>query len=300
MSLPGIPPRDEFDEEAYLQLNPDVAAAIGARIVDSGWQHFTLHGHRENRPWRPQPNRMAGVIAEISPQDEMFLGDRDHYFDVGESALRCLKRVLAEAQGRPDSIRRILDLPCGHGRALRFIKPAFPRAHLTACDLNADGVAFCAKTFDAEPIVSRTNIDAIALPAPFDLIWCGSLLTHLPAAECGAFLRLFQRALTPGGILVFTLHGRSYEKSLLDARDLSGLSQEQVAALLAQYRAAGFGYVDYAGQTGYGFSMTHPTFVKSRLLTPGWRFLSHHEQAWDKRQDVVAFQSAADDRVAAD
>lgn len=296
MSAPDatLPSRDEFDEEAYLRLNPDVAAAIEAKIVGSGWQHFTLHGIREKRPFQARPNRMAGVSAEISPKDEMFLGNRDHYFDVGESALHCLERALREAQRTPESIKRILDLPCGHGRALRFIKKAFPHAHLTACDLNSHGVAFCAEQFGAEPVVSRKDVDAIPLSGDYDLIWVGSLLTHLPAQQCEAFLRLFQRVLAPGGIVVFTLHGRSYEKILTEGTEPTGLTKEAEASLLAQYRKSGFGYVDYPGQSGYGYSLTHPDYVKSRFLNPGWHLLSHHEQAWTKRQDAVALRRLPD------
>ncbi|MBI2812818.1 MAG: class I SAM-dependent methyltransferase [Opitutae bacterium] len=285
-----LPCRDEFDEEAYLQLNPDVAAAIEAKIVDSGWQHFTLHGVREKRSWKSRPNRMAGVSSAISVNDGMFLGNRDHYFDVGEKALHCIERALREGRRLPDTIKRILDLPCGHGRVLRFIKKAFPHAHLTACDLNADGVAFCAEAFGAEPIVSLKDAAAIPLPAGFDLIWCGSLLTHLSSDQGVAFLRLFQRALAPGGILVFTLHGRSYEETLVSGTEPTGLTKELEASLLSQYRESGFGYVDYPGQPGYGYSLAHPSYVVSRLLNPGWRFLSHHEQGWNKRQDVVALQ----------
>lgn len=282
-----LPSRDEFDSEAYLRLNPDVAAAIERGIVGSAWQHFTLHGIREKRPFQAKPNRMEGVFPGIAVRDEMFLGDRDHYFDVGETALHCIQTALSDASRPPGTIQRILDLPCGHGRALRFIRKAFPYAHLTACDLNADGVAFCAERFGAEPVVSQTDVDAIPLPGGFDLIWCGSLFTHLPAGQCISFLRLFQRALAPGGLLVLTLHGRSYEKTIAAGHEPTGLTKDQEKSLLDQYRESGFGYVDYPGQSGYGFSLTHPDFVKSRFLTPAWQLIRHREQGWNKRQDVL-------------
>ena len=286
-----MPPRDEFDEEGYLLLNPDVAKAIETGIVDSGWQHFTLHGFAENRRWLARPNRMQGVCSEISPADEMFLGNGDHYFDVGESALHCIESALQAAGRQRNSLKRILDLPCGHGRVLRFLRKAFPHARFTACDLNQDGVAFCAKTFAAEPVVSRKEIDQIPLTPGFDLIWCGSLLTHLPVDRCAAFLGLFRRLLVPTGVLVFTLHGSSYEQRLLNGRDRSLLSPRQITSLLDQYRKQGFGYVDYDGQSGYGFSMTHPSFARSQLIAqPGWRLVGYHERGWDKRQDVVTLQ----------
>lgn len=287
-SLPG---RDAFDEEGYLLLHPDVAAAVAAGVVGSGWQHFTLHGAAEGRRWLSQPDRMLGVSREISPEDEMFLGDAEHYFDVGDSALHCVESALRSLHRRKETVGRILDLPCGHGRAMRFLRKAFPQARLTACDLNISGVEFCAKIFAAEPVISVEDVTRIPLPGEFDLIWCGSLLTHLSRNRCAAFLELFQRVLATGGILVFTLHGRSYEQTLVNGKDLSQLTAGQITALLAEYRQTGFGYVDYAGGTGYGFSLAHPSFVTSTLISaPGWRLVGYHERGWDKRQDVIVLQ----------
>lgn len=286
-----LPSRDEFDEEGYLLLHPDVAAAIAAGTVGSGWQHFMLHGATEGRRWLSQTDRMLGVSAEISPKDEMFLGDTTHYFDVGDSALHCVESALRSIHRRRETIKRILDLPCGHGRAMRFFRKAFPHARLTACDLNLSGVEFCAKTFAAEPVVSVEDVARIPLQGEFDLIWCGSLLTHLSRSQCAAFLELFQRVLAVGGVLVFTLHGRSYEQTLVNGQDRSELTTGQIAALLAEYRQSGFGYVDYAGETGYGFSLAHPRFVTSTLISaPGWRLVGYHERGWDKRQDVIVLQ----------
>ena len=57
------------------------------------------------------------VERAISPRDEMFEGDENHYFSVGTDALRLLRQSLAAVHA-PEP-RAILDLPCGHGRVLR-------------------------------------------------------------------------------------------------------------------------------------------------------------------------------------
>lgn len=285
------PTRDVFDEDAYLALHPDVAGAVAAGIVGSGWQHFSLHGAREGRAWVAQPDRLAGVEREISPQDEMFAGDVEHYFDVGESARRCLAAALQLARCDPAQVARVLDLPCGHGRVLRFLRPLFPRAEFTACDLNSDGVDFCARVLGARPLPSAADPARIALPATYDVIWCGSLLTHLPRPAAEGFFRFFDRALAPGGLLVVTLHGRHYEDQLASGRRTVDLDPGQVASLLAAYRRDGFGYVDYRGQSGYGFSLMHPTWVMANLLPLGrWTMIGYHEQGWDGRQDVLMLQ----------
>jgi len=286
-----MPSRNEFDEDAYRQLHPDVAAAIRTGNVGSGWQHYMLHGFAEGRPWIPKPDPLTNVRKEIAPGDEMYRGDEAHYFDVGESALHCIETALFAARRKKSSINRILDLPCGHGRVMRFLQKAFPVARLTACDLEREGVEFCAKNFAALPVVSRVEVADIPLEGPYDLIWCGSLLTHLPQEKCAAFLKLFQRLLLPGGLLVFTLHGRRCETELETGKNRCGLDDPQIASLLADYRRTGFGYVDYADSPGYGISLALPSFVLANFVQdPKWQLLGYHETGWDQRQDAICLR----------
>jgi SAM-dependent methyltransferase len=285
------PSRGEFSEEGYLQLHPDVAAALEAGIVGSAWQHFVLHGQREGREWVRQPNPLEGACLEIAPDDEMLHGNVDHYFDVGASAMHCIEAALKTARRDPSTIRSVLDLPCGHGRVLRFLRKAFPAAQLTACDLNRSGVEFCARTFAAIPVVSHAEIDRIPLGGGFDLIWCGSLLTHLDEQRCAAFLQLFHRNLARGGLVVFTLHGRACEAELASGRNKCDLDDRLIATLLDAYRRHGFGYVDYTAQLGYGFSLARPSFVLERFIQhQSWQLIGYHEKGWDKRQDVICLR----------
>jgi SAM-dependent methyltransferase len=287
----ALPARGEFDEDAYLQLYPDIARGVSSGAIESGWRHFVQHGFAEGRPWVARPDPFAGVSRDIAPGDEMFTGNAEHYFDVGASALQCVEAALFAARRNPATVRRILDLPCGHGRVMRFLRKAFPRAELTACDLNADGVAHCAKAFGAVPVVSREEVDAIPLAAGFDLIWCGSLLTHLTEEKCAAFLRLFHRVLVPGGLVVFTTHGRLCAAELTAGKNRHNLEPGQIAGLLEHYRRTGFAYVDYVSHPGYGFSLSHPAFVLDSFIAPAdWRLVGYHENGWDHRQDAVCLE----------
>jgi|CXWL01.1.fsa_nt_gi SAM-dependent methyltransferase len=288
---PARPTRNEFDEEGYLDLHPDIASGVRAGKIESGWRHFADHGFAEGRQWISRPDPYLGVGREISPRDEMFFGNETHYFAVGESALHCIEAALLAARRKNISIRKILDLPCGHGRVMRFLKKAFPAAALTACDLNRDGVDYCARVFGAVPVLSQEEIEKLSLPEDFDLIWCGSLLTHFPEKDCARFIRGFRRLLRPGGILVFTTHGRQCESGFVTGENKHGLNDQQIAELLVDYRRNGFGYVDYAGQPGYGFSLAHPSFVTANLIQhPAWHLIGYHENGWDKRQDVICLQ----------
>ena len=52
----------------------------------------------------------------ISPNDHMWNTGSQWYYDVGKSALDCVRSALATAHIEPKSI---LDLPSGHGRVCR-------------------------------------------------------------------------------------------------------------------------------------------------------------------------------------
>ena len=57
------------------------------------------------------------------------------------------------------------------------------------------------------PVMSAEDPADIRLEGEFDLIWCGSLLTHLDSGRWPAFLDLFRRSLSAHGVMAFTVNG---------------------------------------------------------------------------------------------
>jgi len=226
------------------------------------------------------------LIDEISPNDAMNWGNRDHYFGVGVSALQCIRLAMLAAE--KDDLRAILDFPCGHGRVLRVVRAVFPDAQITACDLDQDGVDFCARTFSAIPVYSKESPDEVVIDDRFDLVWCGSLLTHINHDRWRGFLELFGSLLAPGGILIFTTQGRSAAKRIL-TESFYGLDPDQVIEVIDEYQRTGFGYRDYRWRPGYGVSLSTLPWVLSQVQKlPGLRIILLQEQGWDNHQDVIA------------
>jgi len=227
------------------------------------------------------------LITSISAEDGMFVGNIDHYFNVGLSALRCIRIALSTA--KKERVERILDLPCGHGRVLRILRAAFPEAQLTACDLETSGVKFCAATFGASPVYANEDPARTNIRGPFDLIWCGSLLTHLDANQWQRFLEFFERLLSAGGVLVFTVHGRRGIRHLREGTLNYGLGPAEVHATIAAYERSGFGYGNYPDRKNYGISMSSPSWVLSQLEQhANLRVITYIEEGWDDHQDVIA------------
>lgn len=215
----------------------------------------------------------------------MMMGTPEEYYEWGAAALACIQLAIGIAgKARPESI---LDLPSGYGRVLRFLKAAFPTAALTACDLDEDAVRFCEAVFGAKPVVSAQDPVAIEFADKFDLIWCGSLFTHLPAERWHQFLNVFVRALSKESVVVFTTNGRAmYETIHRGQRTFGGPDPER---MLRDYETQGFGFSARNRTGDYGASLSSPAWV-SHLLErhPDLRLITYVEGGWRGLQDVVA------------
>lgn len=225
------------------------------------------------------------MIRTISPRDAMNVPGLEHlYFKATESALENIRFAMACAG--VTGFRKILDLPCGHGRVLRGLRAAFPDAEVTACDLDRDGVDFCARTFDAIPVYSQPDLPRLALPGGYDLIFCGSLVTHLPEAVTRQTLRFLLEQLAANGILLFTTHGR-YSFTAQDHRPYT--DPERFARIRKGWDGRGYGFAAYADSEEYGVSLARPSWVIAELerYTEA-RILFYREMGWDDHQDLFA------------
>ena len=231
---------------------------------------------------------LGKVSGKIYFNDTMYDGDGAHYFKVGLSAIRCIDEALAQVNST--NVRTILDLPCGSGRVLRFLAQRFPEAEITACEIQRGPVQFCVRTFGARPAYSSVHLDEVALAKKFDLIWCGSLATHFNERDIVALFRLFARHLAPGGLAVFTTHG-DFAAQRVSRREFDySIPENQIERLVHDYKQAGYGFADYAGQKNWGVSLTSPEWIRARAQEMGnWREVYFREHGWDDHQDVFGF-----------
>jgi SAM-dependent methyltransferase len=231
---------------------------------------------------------LSKVSSRIYYQDGMYNEDGPHYYKVGLSAVACIDEALERAPST--DVQTILDLPCGSGRVLRFLVHRFPNAEITACELASGAVEFCARTFGAVPAFSSPNLDDVSLGKKFDLIWCGSLVTHLNENGILALLWLFHRHLSDCGIMIFTTHG-DFVQRRIPTKDFDyGLTGEQIERIGIDYPRTGYGFEDYPGEKDYGVSLTSPDWIRARVgELGGLREVYFKERGWDDHQDVFGF-----------
>jgi len=227
------------------------------------------------------------LITDIAEKDEMSIGDVKEYLRIGRAGFDVVAEALRLAGRKTCS--SILDLPCGHGRVMRYFRAAYPEARITACDLNKAGVDYCAKTFGATPVYSRHRIQDVAISEKFDLIWCGSLLTHLKEPLWLPFLSFFAEHLSEGGLLVFTTHGRLSEKWIREKIHTYALKEKELPRLLTAYRRKGFGYAPYPNSPEYGITLSSPSWVLGLIQKfPNLRVVQVNEKGWSNHQDIYA------------
>ena len=222
----------------------------------------------------------------------------DYYVRAGRSALDVLTKALENAGVAPSSVRSVLDYGCGYGRVLRHLPELLPKARLVACDLDARAVDFCALEFDAKAVVAPESPERLKLPS-CDLIWGGSVWTHLPEAECRQLFEALANSLLPGGILVYSFHGAfAYDNlhSLFGAA-YSGEAEEiksELASTGISYRSYSENYLSL-DEGLYGTAWHRPEYFRSLAARIGESLggleeIFCEEQGWDQFHDVIAFQ----------
>lgn len=205
----------------------------------------------------------TGVITEIADDDELHAADPSNYELWGREGLRAVRLALHMA-GEP-SVSSVLDIPCGHGRVMRHLRTAFPDARLTACDTNRSAVDFCTRVFDAVPFPLSMPVEDVRLTHEYDLIWAGTLITHLPARRWSRFVEELTSHLTIGGVLAFTAQGRAYAEGLRTGAVDAGLGDPAIEHVLGDLEVFGFGFQPYRDAADYGVGVASPTWVLGRL-----------------------------------
>lgn len=238
-------------------------------------------------------SRLA-VDRTVDPHDTMQATENpEQYFDLGRRALELI-RFSSELCDKPH-YPAILDLPCGHGRVLRWLRTHYPYASLTACDLDRGGVDFCARQFGAAPVYSQADLHQLPFTAQFDLIWVGSLVTHLRQDRWLATLDCLVKWTKECGVIVLTTQGRSVSSLL--ARGRRNIAENiDKAALLEEYARTGFAYQRYFesnAEEDYGLTLSSPEWVLRTLQRyPDIIVRAYLEEAWGMQDVIILYKKA--------
>jgi 2-polyprenyl-3-methyl-5-hydroxy-6-metoxy-1,4-benzoquinol methylase len=237
------------------------------------------------------PVTIEGVPGPVHRNDLMVdrasPDSRAYYRTAGLETVELVRDALAAAGGDLAEAD-VLDFGCGHGRIVRHFAAA--ARSISACDLDHEGVRFCARHLGARPVLGDRDITKVPLEA-YDAIWLGSVITHHPEDVCRTLLSELAGHVRPGGVLVVTSTDERSLDHYVATRDWVGDHAEVIRRDLAERGAA---YVDYPQNSGgsYGLGFQTSAWLDGVAASRGLEQVWHRPDAWGI-QHVTAWRRPA-------
>jgi SAM-dependent methyltransferase len=212
--------------------------------------------------------------------------DVRRYVDGGLGAVDYVTAALAQAGTTPAGVVSCLDLPSGYGRVTRHLVRHIAPERITAGDADRQAVRFCVRQFGVRGFECDRDPTRMIFPDRYDLIFVGSLLTHLPEGACLGLLDAVSGALLPGGILVFTTQGESclrhlawYGPEFASAEATYRREIRERGMCFVPYRRKRLPSLQSPTDRAYGITLHARTYVETALARRGLALLAVHERA---------------------
>lgn len=238
------------------------------------------------------PRRVDGLFGRVHWNDLMFEGRSresvSHYQWAGQQAVEILTDALHAAGRTLEEVTNCLDFGCGHGRVLRMLAQRLPAGRITACDLDPEAIDFCASEFGAVPLLCNLDLAIVPLQT-YDLIWMGSVLTHVNRTTALSILTALTSHLSTPGVFAFTTLGDASVSRLTELGPrLPGRRAEIEVGLATE----GMAYVPYPHYRtdSYGLAWHRAEWVERVLCGEhGLSLQFHRPNGWAASQDAWAF-----------
>jgi SAM-dependent methyltransferase len=224
------------------------------------------------------------INRALSPDDAMNAGDLDHYFSCGLSALKVLRAAaILTDNTNPNAI---LDYGAGAGRVTRWLQAAYSNAIIHACDVRSQDMEFLRSTLN---VTDAWTVASKPIPREYDIIWVGSVITHLSAKRTEELMGQLLRHCAPTGMLVLSFHGPSCIQRH-DNTPFRYIHDQGWRQIKKQYGKYGYGYADYHDMPNYGISVCEPSWMLNLAARLHCRVALLSSRAWDNHHDVIAVQ----------
>jgi ubiquinone/menaquinone biosynthesis C-methylase UbiE len=151
----------------------------------------------------------AEANLPIPPKEywEGYSETEEGYLTCGKKDIAVMLDILSKANESPQTLTKVLDLGCAAGRMLRHYPYIIGQSELWGSDINASYINWCQQSFP-DPFFFITNTTTPHLPFEdnsFDLVYCGSVFTHITDLADAWFLEI-RRILRKGGYAYLTIH----------------------------------------------------------------------------------------------
>lgn len=223
------------------------------------------------------------------PPEELWLGygpDAETYLSLGKRHVAAMARVLAEDGFDVANAKRILEFGCGAGRMIRNLPELAPGADLWGVDISAEHIRWCIDNLTPTIHFATTTV-VPHLPFEdgfFDLIFCGSVFTHIEDIQESWLLEL-GRILSPSGRLFLTIHDEDTVRIL----DGEGRGQKLAQMMSEQpvYTSNKDNFDMIVVWRGSGSQVFYSSRYFRSIVPPIFRWVSRTPEAYSYQSAVV-------------
>jgi len=239
------------------------------------------------------------------PDEELRKVNADHspelFLWTGLSDIHAFLGVIETYGGLELNARKSwLDFGCGCGRLLRFVDTSVVDVH--GVDVNARHIEWCRLHLPSMRFLVNAPLPPLQYESgKFDAIWAFSVFSHLSPRASELWRSELARVLSPGGILLITLHGETALAKVRSSPDLAervGWSPGHIERVSQELAHWGYSYVKYeltsllAAQAGddYGLSYVSKGHVYEVWCSDSFDILEYREGGLRGWQDLLVLR----------
>ena len=135
------------------------------------------------------------------------------YFRLGHQTALLLQDVLKEHSIQ--NAKSFLDFGSGYGRVTRFLPFALGKdIEVFTSEVKSEAIAFNENELGFKGIHHGSQAESFPTDQHFDVIFAGSIFSHLPEKMLEEWLTKLAEVLSPNGLLLFTTHNTTLDSSL--------------------------------------------------------------------------------------
>lgn len=233
---------------------------------------------------------VPGIPGRVHRADRMLESSRDpvviaRYVEGGLAAVQ-----LIEAASQDLASAAPLDLGCGYGRVVRWLARRIDPDRITVTDLDSSAVAFCRAEFGVRGFVCSADPASLLVTGNHDVVWMGSVISHLSRPAAVALLDAVSHIITGGAAVIVTQHSPSQVPAFVE---MMPWVERHSAAIYEQLASEGWAYVDYPHHgSGYGLAFATDEAMRVLAAAAGMQVQEIRQGGW-LEQDVWVLRSGA-------
>lgn len=234
-------------------------------------------------------NMSSETSLEVASEDLMFLFVLHNnslevaykaYLTTGWNGRNIIDKLITAKYQRWNNISNILDFASGFGRISRHLISEVGKENIWVSDIKKESVDWQKKHLEVKGILSEEDPNDFKPPVLFDIIFVGSLFTHLPERLFKDWLKRLTELLTDNGTLIIStfdinVHGKEYATEFKYLE----MSEDKLFNSLPS---------SIKGDDTYGITYTTPEYINLLLHELGIEQdqFQRHPLAFGKIQDI--------------